>query len=286
MSECGSEKVQFSWFKMATYDAYLAMGFIVPFVILNSFYFCSLIYILVYLKRSTKETRGVRLPRLIRLALESMFEGLEMDPETKEESPQYFKVCLHGKRLSKWSVIGFVCVVLTVFGCSIATLWSVTVIRESPICGGEHYDCFSNEKKVADCDMFENGTRVTINGTEHNLECYRFVFDYVGGLAAAGGVTFFARIVINTLVFIVAWIFEIKNHYLRSLLLLVLPFLLLGANVGFIILNSYLLADDTSIPTLFTFLVYTVTFTISLFTYIVLEIDLFWSFRQGFSTIQ
>lgn len=274
---------------MPSHSVYFLTGFTIPFAILNAFYFFSLVAVVHLIATSMSANAGqIRLPRLIRLALESMFVGLETKTKTDTEmatktdtetatktkdGPRYFEVCMHGKTLSRKSVFAFVLLVLTVFGCSVATLWSVMVIRESTICGEEGYDCFINGEKVTDCNIFENGTTVSINGTDHYLECYRFVFDYVGGLTAAGGVTFFARVVINTLVFTVVWIGEVKNSCWRLLAQAVSFILLCVTMIGFSTLNALQLTNHISIPTLFTFLVYGITFACSVVVYLGLEIE-------------
>ena len=133
------------------------------------------------------------------------------------QHPKYFEVYLHGKKLRTMAVGSMVLLALLVLGTTFATLWTALLICGSITCGEVGFDCFARGEPVTDCSMFENGTIVYINGTRYYLECYRFVFDYVGGLSAAGGYTFSAKIVINILVLAGTKISEIKSSRRRRL---------------------------------------------------------------------
>ena len=133
------------------------------------------------------------------------------------QHPQYFEVYLHGKKLRRVAVLSMVALAVVVLGTAFAILWTTLLTCESITCGEVGFDCSANGKQVTNCSMFENGTIVYINGTRYYLECYRFVFDYVGGLSAAGGYTFSAKIVINLLLLAVSKICEIKSSRRRRL---------------------------------------------------------------------
>ena len=81
--------------------------------------------------------------------------------------------------------------------------------------------------------MFENGTIVHINETRYNLECYRFVFDYVGGISAAGGLTFSAMIVINVIHTLIIHISKIKSRICHILSMLSFSLFLIITVLGF-----------------------------------------------------
>ena len=267
---------------MAAYDDYQSLGITIPTIILFLFYFFSAAAALYLMSKSVEFPKGFvyRLPRMIRLVLKNVFVGLKINEINNDETSvanetHYFEVCIHDKRLNRKSVLSMIVMVLNVFGCSVASLWTVLLIRESTNCGEEGFDCFSNKERVTDCNIFENGTEVNINGTDHQLECYRFVFDYVGGFTAAGGITFFARIVVNTLVFIFASIGEIRNAICRYLSVLSFLFIYLLIIIGFIFLDRYLpVFDDHSIPAKFTVSVYSFTLSISVLACLQMVADL------------
>ena len=133
--------------------------------------------------------------------------------------PQYFELFLHGKKLRSVAVYSIVALTGIVLSTTVATLWTTLLIRKGITCGEAGFDCFAGGEPVTDCSMFENGTIVYINGTHYNLECYRFVVDYVGGFSAAGGFTFFAKIVVNLLLLAVISMSKIKSRICHTLLM-------------------------------------------------------------------
>ena len=118
-------------------------------------------------------------------------------------------------------------IAVALFGCSSATLWQVPLIKSSTNCGEVGYDCFSCGERVTDCSMFENETTVSINGTDYRLECYHFCFNYVMAFAAAGGVTFFGGIIINTFTFITIRLSKMEKPKYRKRIVVGVSFVIM-----------------------------------------------------------
>ena len=271
---------------MASFIAYNLVGLIIPSIVLVLTYIALAIVVLALIAvlRDSLRSYVYHLPLPFCLVLKAVFVGLEMKPSTTTDSDgrsgsNKFEVFLHGKNLRRFSVISSAFILSLVFVCATATMWTVLFIRGSTTCGEVGFDCFDNEESVRDCSIFENGTRVTINGTDHRLECYRFVFDYIGGFTIAGGVTFFAALVINTLVFFMTTISNIQpkkpHSVLRYVAMMVFFIFLALMPIVFLLLNLNLpLFDELLLPDVFTLWVYFVAFYFSIFACLILGADL------------
>lgn len=243
---------------MASSNSYYMVGLIVPLIAMLLFYIGSGIAILTHIIRTlAKPDLTFKLPQAFQLLLKAVFLGLEIknvhtpeeavqsiiDPEkpistdhSKDaemikvtEAPPTTVVYLHSKRLRGEVTYTLVFLVVALFGCSAATLWQVLLIESTTTCGEAGYDCFSCGERVTDCSLFENETTVSINGTDYRLECYRFCFNYVMAFAAAGGVTFFGGIMINTFTFAAIRLSKMEKpkYYKRIIIGITVTFMLL-----------------------------------------------------------
>lgn len=271
---------------MAPFSTYYGVGLVLPSVILSIIYLLSTVVssLLPLISKRVNKDEGCvfRLPLVIRLMINAVFGAAEMKPikqhvtSDDQENPRYFKMYIYEKRLKKnFSLVAILSVAFNVIGCSFVTLWTVLLFDESKTCNEVGFDCFSNRERVTDCGIFKNGTTVHINGTQYQLECYRIVFNYVEGLAAAGGITFFATVMVNILMLILIGIGSIKNVICRWVSAMIFCLLLILLPIAGILCNIYIIApEESSFLNTFRLWVYFVSFYLSITASVLLLPDL------------
>ena len=189
----------------------------------------------------------------------------EQHQEESPESPGIYEVRLHGRKIRRFSAIAMVYIVSFVIILAMATLWSTLLIETSRACGQEGFDCFADGERVTDCE--------TTNSTDDQLECYRFVFNYIAGFTNAGGVTFFLSIAVNTLILVMVGISKIPKSY-RYVVFVIFSIFLAVLPLGFLFFNLYFPLFDLLPPDILTLWVYFVTFYFSIFACLIVGLDL------------
>ena len=265
---------------MASFSSYYIVGLVIPSVLLSAIYLFSTIVssILMLLTKQVQDEGCVyRLPFMVRVIIGAVL-AVRIKPVKQyvalysQEKPRYFELYIHHKRLKKTlSLIGILFNVFMVIGCSFVTLWTVLLVEESTTCDKVGFDCFSNKKEVTDC---KNDTTAHINGTDYQLECYRIAFDYIGGLAAAGGVTFFSAVVANVLMIVLVAISDIRSVICRWIFIILLLTFFILSPIAVILCNIYIpTLEEPSFLDKFRLWVYFLSFHLAITSCILLSPD-------------
>ena len=260
---------------MASLLAYYLAALYIPSGVIGFIYIISAIVILLLrcFFRDRMKDDTFRLPLVFHVLISFSIRGLHMK-ESATQTGKY-EVQLHGRKMRRFSAVMMLYIVSFTFILAMATLWSTLLIETSTTCGQEGFDCFANGTRVTDCDAFESGTNGNITSTDDQLECYRFVFNYIASFTSAGGVTFFHSIVVNTLILIMISISEIPNSCCRYAIFTSFSIFLAVLPLGFMFFNLYFpLFDDLLSPDILTLWVYFTTFNFSIFACLIVGRDL------------